>query len=74
MGAIGRPLPHLARSAGGPQRTFGSDRSKCGHATQIIDLSRMTSLLPSQRLSAKGRKSCQAAVASYRGPDGLRMW
>jgi hypothetical protein len=58
---IEKPLSHLTRSAGGPQRTFGSDRSKCRHAAHIIDLS-----LPSQRRGAQGRTSCQPAVASYR--------
>src|SRR5258706_12020569 len=55
-GAIGRPLPHLARSAGGTAAHIRQHRSKCGHATHIIDLS---TLLPSQRRSAQGRKSCQ---------------
>src|SRR5258707_283474 len=60
-GAIGRPLPHLAPSAGGPQRT-------CGSIGVSADMPRtsMTSLLPSKRRGAQGRKSCKPAVASCR--------
>jgi len=55
-----RPLPHLAQSAGGPQRTFGS----IGVSADMPRTS-MTSLLPSKRRGAQGRKSCKPAVASY---------
>jgi hypothetical protein len=60
--AIAAPGPECRRTAA----HIRQHRSKCGHATQIIDLSRMTSLLPPQCRSAQRRKSCQPAVASYR--------